>query len=264
MSGMEKRRRRAAFGEFEPIRRRKLSQGVLEKLQERMNAGEFPAGSLLPSERQLMEYFQVGRPAVREALQDLQRLGLVRITHGEGARVVAPTAQGILDRIAGTAEHFLATSPRSLDYLKEARLFFEMGMVRLVAARATPQDIETLRDIVAEQAAAGDDFADFLKTDMLFHRSIAAILGNPIFVALSEAMLQWLSKYHVGLVRKAGREKLTMAEHTLIVDRIAAHDVESAAAAMLTHLTRAQDLYASTTERIGRRVATDDPSRAAS
>jgi DNA-binding FadR family transcriptional regulator len=238
-----------AIRDPEPIQRHKLSRGVLDRLLARMSSGEFAVGSLLPSERQLMEMFQVGRPAVREALQDLQRMGLVVITHGEGARVVAPTARHMLDQIAGTAQHLLTNSPESLDYLKDARQFFELGMVRLATARATAEDVERLRHAIAEQEAAGDDFAGFLKADILFHRGIAGILGNPIFVAVSEAMLEWLSKHHVGLMREVGREKKTIVEHRMIADRIAAHDVEGAAAAMLAHLTRSQDLYEAANKR---------------
>jgi DNA-binding FadR family transcriptional regulator len=40
-----------------------------------------------------MEQFGVGRPAVREALQSLERSGIVEIAHGERARVLLPTAQ---------------------------------------------------------------------------------------------------------------------------------------------------------------------------
>ena len=66
-----------------------------------------------------------------------------------------------------------------------------------------------------------------------FHRRIAEITENPVFVAVSEALLQWLSKYHIGELRKIGREARTLDEHRHIVERIAAHDVEGAAAAML-------------------------------
>ena len=51
------------------IQRRKLSGEVLDRLMERLAAGEFPAGGQLPSERDLMEEYGVGRPAIREALQ---------------------------------------------------------------------------------------------------------------------------------------------------------------------------------------------------
>jgi GntR family transcriptional regulator, sialic acid-inducible nan operon repressor len=225
-----------------PIVRRKLSHDVFERLIERINAGEFPRGSLLPSERQLMETFQVGRPAIREALQDLQRMGLVVITHGEGARLVEPTAQSVLDQIAVTVHHVLASS-QNLSHLKDSRNFFEVGMARIAAARATPEDVAELNEIIARMEASTEEFQTFMKYDMAFHRRIAEITGNPIFVAVSEALLQWLSRYHVGELRKIGREARTLDEHRHIVDRIGAHDVEGAAAAMLQHQTRAADLY---------------------
>jgi DNA-binding FadR family transcriptional regulator len=228
---------------MEPITRRKLSHDVLERLLTRISTGELQPGALLPSERQLMDAFQVGRPAIREALQELQRMGLIVITQGEGARLVAPTARSVLDQIAGTARHILTTSPGSLDSLKEARLFFELGVARQAAAKATPEDIAALRACIEDQRTGSKDFTSFLEADVAFHKTIAATLKNPIFVAVSEAMLGWMAEYHVGAIRKIGREGQTLSEHELILDRIEARDVDGAAAAMLVHLTRAHDLY---------------------
>lgn len=228
-----------------PIIRRKLSQEVFDRLLQWINDGDYPPGRLLPPERQLMEVFKVGRPAVREALQDLQRLGLVSITHGGGAKVTEPTAQSVLRQIAVTVHHVLASSQQNLAHLKETRTFFESGMARLAAARATPEDIADLTSIVAQMEASATEFAAFMKHDIDFHRRIAAVTGNPIYVAVSEALLTWLSKYHIGELRKVGREAQTLDEHRHIVDRIAAHDVEGAAAAMQVHQTRAADLYKS-------------------
>ncbi len=228
-----------------PIIRRKLSQEVFDRLLQWINDGDYPPGTLLPPERQLMEVFRVGRPAVREALQDLQRLGLVSITHGGGAKVTEPTAQSVLSQIAVTVHHVLASSQENLAHLKETRTFFESGMSRIAAARATPDDVAALREIVTRMEASMTEFAAFMKHDIDFHRRIASITGNPIYVAVSEALLTWLSKYHIGELRKVGREAQTLDEHRLIVDRIAAHDVEGAAAAMQVHQTRAADLYKS-------------------
>ena len=226
-----------------PVRKTKLSDAVLDRLLKRIKNGEYPTGSFLPSERRLMETFEVGRPAVREALQDLHRMGLVVISHGERARVVAPTARSLLDQIQTTAQHIISASPQNLDHLKEARQFFEIGVVRIAASQATPDQVVHLRELIVAHEAVGDDVDAFLAADLAFHKALADIVGNPIFTAVSEAMLEWLREYHTGLVKKVGRESKTLTEHRQIVDQIARHDVEGAAAAMLAHLTRAQDLY---------------------
>ena len=59
---------------------------------------------------------------------------------------------------------------------------------------------------------------------MKFHTQIAGISGNPIYVAVSEAMLGWLKEYHTEMLIWTGKEKYTLAEHEEIIGRIAAHD----------------------------------------
>ena len=86
-------------------------------------------------------------------------------------------------------------------------------------------------------------FDEFLQKDMAFHREIAAISGNTIYVALSQAIFEWLAEFHTGLVRLRGAEALTIAEHKAILRRIEAKDPEGAAEAMTVHLTRANQLY---------------------
>ena len=81
-----------------PITRRKLYQEVQDRLLQRITAGEIRAGEQLPSERELMEFYGVGRVAVREALQELARSGIVEISHGERARVVVPTARLLIQQ----------------------------------------------------------------------------------------------------------------------------------------------------------------------
>ena len=233
----------------EPIRRRKLSHEILDRLLARITQGELAAGDHLPSERDLMSQYGVGRPAVREAMQALERMGFITITHGERARIVAPTARTMIDQVALSARHLLATSATSLEQLKEARVFFEAGMVRIAAERASKADIARLRQRLEEhEAAAGSasvppQIDEFLHKDMAFHREIAAISGNAIYVALSQAIFEWLTEFHTGLVRLHGAESLTIAEHKAILERIAAADPAGAAGAMTAHLTRANDLY---------------------
>jgi DNA-binding FadR family transcriptional regulator len=236
-------RQRAAASDAEPISRRKLSHEVLDRLLGRIRAGDYPVGSWMPSERELMQSFGVGRPAVREAMQSLQRMGLVDIVHGEGARVLAVTADSVIAQISDSALHLLTGSPGLLEDLKHARLHFEVSMVRLAAQNASAADIERLRLVLDEHRKSLPDRQRFLETDMAFHRAIAALSGNTVYRAVSQAMLQWLEKFHHELVRAPGAEKGTLAEHEELFERIAAHDPEGAARVMTAHLTRAQQHY---------------------
>ena len=63
----------------EPIIRRKLSDEVFARLKALIETGELQPGDEMPSERMLMERFQVGRPAIREAMQALANMGLIEI-----------------------------------------------------------------------------------------------------------------------------------------------------------------------------------------
>jgi GntR family transcriptional regulator, sialic acid-inducible nan operon repressor len=229
----------------EPIQRRKLYQEVLDRLQQRIRSGEIAAGQQLPSERELMDQYGVGRPAVREALQELARSGIVEINHGERARVLVPTADLLINQVAGGARHLLHTQPDMLEHLKEARVFLEAGLARLAAQRALPADVARLRERLEEQAAVVADAEKFLARDMAFHREIATISGNPIYPAIVEAMFGWASAFHRSIVRAPGAEQLTLAEHRKIIDAIAANDAEAAAQAMQEHLLRANELYRS-------------------
>lgn len=210
----------------EQIPRRKLYHEVLARLEQRIRSGELAPGDQLPSERDLMAFYGVGRPAVREALQALARGGIVEITHGERARVVVPTAQLLVAQIAGGAQHLLRLQPAMLAHMQEARVFLEAGMARLAAHRA-----------------ALDNMDQFLQCDMAFHREIASISGNPIFPTLIEALFDWASAYDQSSVRAPGVEDLTLAEHARIVHAIAAHDSLGAEQAMREHLLRANALY---------------------
>lgn len=228
----------------EPIVRRKLADEIFDRLKAMIMSGECRPGESLPSERELMTRFGVGRPAIREALQALANLGLIAISHGERARVREVTAQSAVRQIDSVAQLLLSASPESLDHLKEARRFFERGMVSRAAELATEDDVADLRELVERQRAAVGDAVAFIRTDIAFHTRIAVITGNPIYAAVSETMLNWLQEYHAHMLIWQGKSDRTLAEHAEIVDRIAAHDPQGAELAMTGHLDRSNHLYA--------------------
>lgn len=229
--------------DVQPIQKRKLYQEVLDRLMLRIQTGEIAPGAQLPPERELMEQYGVGRPAVREALQALERSGIVEISHGERARVVVPSAQGLIQQIASGARHLLQMQPETLEHLKQARIFLEEGTARMAAQRATAADLADLRARIQAHRDSLPRLDEFLAHDMAFHRAIARISGNPIFPAIVEALFQWAREDYQPLVRAPGAEQLTLEEHTRLVDAIEARDPDAAAAAVRAHLARSNELY---------------------
>lgn len=225
------------------IKRRKLSDAVQERLLEIIQDGALRPGDVLPSERELMATFEVGRPAIREAMQDLQRMGLVEIRHGGRPKVAEPSPDSMVDQLSQTMRHLLAFSEDTMRNLKEARLLFEVEMARIAARKRSANDLMLLRKVIKEQNAARDDSEAFMLCDREFHRVLASISGNPIFEALARSVFDWLAHFKVEMVRQEGLEQLTTTEHRAIVDAIENQDENAAAKAMSDHLTRANALY---------------------
>jgi GntR family transcriptional regulator, sialic acid-inducible nan operon repressor len=227
----------------DPIMRPKLAELVQNRLLAVIRAENLRPGDPLPSERELMESYAVGRPSIREAMQNLKRMGLIEINHGERPRVASPSFERMVADMSETMRHVLVNSPTTLDHLKEARATFEMTMSEIAARKRMPRDIEDLRDILTEQERARLDSNAFLRADGRFHHRIAAISGNPIFANLSQTLFDWLARFHFDLVRKPGLEQLTLTEHRQILDAIEDGDPARAAKLTADHLNRANKLY---------------------
>jgi DNA-binding GntR family transcriptional regulator len=60
---------------------------VVAEIKRRIETGEYPAGSLLPSEHQLVETFGVSRPTIVKALSSLRQDGWIDTQQGRGSFV---------------------------------------------------------------------------------------------------------------------------------------------------------------------------------
>jgi DNA-binding FadR family transcriptional regulator len=228
------------------IIKRKLSDDVLGRLRELIDAGQFAPGDTFPSERELMERFGVGRPAIREAMQALQNAGLISVQQGQRPKVTEPTAIGIISQIDMAAQHLLSKSPSSLEHLKDARLLYETGLVCRAAEKATAEDHLKMKLALDLQERFYRTEPDkFVEADIAFHIAIAEATKNPIFVATSRAMLGWLKQFNPKIVRLDGKEHITLDEHRKIYDFIVNHDPDGAAFAMTDHLNRSREIFRS-------------------
>jgi GntR family transcriptional repressor for pyruvate dehydrogenase complex len=230
--------------EFEThqIERRRLSDEIAARFERMIVSGEFAPGDSLPSERDLMERFGVGRPAIREALFALQKMGLVALSSGARARVTAPTADRVLSELAGAAKYFLAAEEGERAF-QEARAFFEAGLARHAAVHATDVDLAALKRALEANARAIHDIEEFQRTDVAFHLQLALISRNPIFKAIHDALETWLMQQRRYSLLVPGALKAAYEYHRKIFNAIAAGDSDRAEKAMRDHLTSVAEYY---------------------
>ena len=220
-----------------PLARKKLSEMVEEELEQMIRRGEFGEGGQLPSERELMAFFNVGRPSVREALAALKRKGLVQINNGERARVSRPSADTIISELSGLAKDFLS-APGGIAHFEQLRLFFESSLVRYAAENATDEQISLLSKALEINGQSLDDNAQFIRSDVDFHRGLAEIPGNPIFMATHVALLDWLiaARPKVSEQELHHHNNVSFQEHIAIFNAIRDRDPDEADRALQTHL----------------------------
>lgn len=216
------------------VKQRKLSDEVAAHLERLIRDGELAEADRLPSERELMRQFGVGRPSIREALLHLSKMGLVEVKSGERARITRPTPQFVIDALAIPARHMMS-APGGIQSFQNARIFFEVGLARNAAANGTDEDIARLEEALEANRDSIGDLKRFERTDVDFHYVLAVITRNPIFTAIHAALADWLLEQRSKTLA-AGEDVKAYKAHRAIFEAISARDPDRAEAAMRDHL----------------------------
>jgi len=157
----------------------RLYRMIADQIAARIRAGDFPAGTRLPAERDLAEQLQVSRASVREALIALEIEGYVDVRVGTGVFVCAPRETARRDAAAANADSVAETTDIGPFDLLEARLLIEPECAALAAQKGSPAQIAAIR-------AAHDGMSPTespSEHDRAFHSAIGAACGNAALAA---------------------------------------------------------------------------------
>jgi len=212
-----------------------LSDKVALELLQKIESGESPPGTKLPTEPELSKQFGVSRTVVREAISRLKNEGMVDSQQGSGVYV---SEQSQLRPLRIKVED--ATSLESVMQIIELRRAIEAEVAALVAVRRTPKQLETIGQALAAIAADMTAGGNGVLADVAFHRSIAEATGNPFLLKT----LIFLNKFLEAATRatrsiEARRDDFmreVREEHESIVAAIRAGDAVAARAAAQTHM----------------------------
>ena len=219
--------------EFEPARGTTLSSRIVEDVRAALFVRRLAAGDFLGTEKDIAERAGVSRIVARDALRTLQAMGVVEIKVGAGGG--ARIAEGNPALFAEALAVQLNLAGITVREMMDAQRAIETTAAELAAENATAEDLEKLRELLAEHEATIRDSAAYTRSCMRFHLALAEASHNRVLVA------QLLSLQHVSwpavnrtLTDPVARHILKV--HRQIADVIEARDAAAARAFMDDHV----------------------------
>ncbi|MFE7465304.1 FadR/GntR family transcriptional regulator [Streptomyces sp. NPDC057499] len=163
---------------LDPVRRPTLSAAVLGTLRRQITEGEWPVGTRIPPEPELMRQLGVARGTVREAVRALAHAGLLEVRQGDGTYVRAAS------ELSGAVQRLY--NDRASTELLDVRAALEGKAAHLAATHATDEDLAALAAALERRAAAwtARDFDAWVRADWEFHTRVADASGNTLLAEL--------------------------------------------------------------------------------
>ena len=218
-----------------PMHVPKASDVLANDLRERILRSEYPEGTALPPERELVMQTRMSRTTVREALRILEVQGLVTIKTGRsgGAFVQRPGEESVASSVSLLirGRHIRMTA------LHETREAIEPICARLAAKNRTDDDLDRLEQANSAIAVENGSIDDFLQANVDWHVAVAMAGHNELLtgfmLALSRAI--YASTDNRGFIDLDVRAA-TVRAHRTITEAIRARDADAAVRRMNRHV----------------------------
>ena len=223
---------------FQKIESEKLASAVVRQIEGLILQGILRPGERLPSERELSERLDVSRPSLREAVAELQEVGLLTTRAGSGifvADVLGSAFSPALIRL------FAQNDQAVFDYLSFRKDIEGMAAER-AARLGSDTDLEVIDTLFRRMEAVHSkrNPADEAALDALFHMAIVEASHNVIMLHMMRAMFDLLQEgvfynRQVMFRNRPTRDAL-LEQHRAINTAIQARDGAAARAAVAAHM----------------------------
>lgn len=219
---------------------KRLPAELASVLERDIQGQKIRPGEQLPTESALARQFAVSRSAVREAIAQLRRAGLVYTRHGSGTYVSeTPPRDSVFSLPYGPFD------PVELCYVFEIRAEVEAGAAALAARYRSEADLAAMRQCLIQLDQAVSRGRPAAEHDINFHQAIAAASGNRFFIELLEFFAERIVESII-IARSntaqtgGGLTYRVQLEHQSVFDAIEEGNPEAARAAMHVHLSNAR------------------------
>lgn len=223
---------------LDTIRTRAGASGIATMLKEAIADGRYQPDERLPPERELADHFGAARNTVRQALNLLEKDGLVIRRAGSGTYIQTALVEPGLPSLREIAE---ITSPVELI---DVRIAIEPVIVQMASANATSRDIDEIERHLNELEDAHGDYDRFSIADETFHMAIAQATRNPLFVWIYAGVNDVRGHENWDKMKKSVLSVTEIEtynnEHRQLWDAIAHRDSQRAKQLMISHLNHAR------------------------
>ncbi len=211
---------------FLPRDRASATEFVIQYIKKLFTEKKLRPGDRLPSEYELSEMTGVSRGSVREAMKTLKAFGVVEIKQGDGTYITRPSTQSWSDPLFFE----LILTEATIKEFIELRETIENGVLQLVMANATPQDLQRLfavhqkmSEVVEQQTSPPQELAQL---DLTFHLTLGQITHNILLEKIYRFILDFFAPtiektYHR---EKSGTNALRL--HQGIIDALLSKNPE--------------------------------------
>lgn len=158
--------------------RRRLSSVVAQEISTWIIEGKLKAGDTLPSEADMCEQFRVSKPTLREAIDKLSVMGIVKVQQGKQTSV-NPLNSQVLEGFFRFAVHLY---PEGLYDVLELRRGLETEAAALAAQRGTPEEGDRLVQLAHSMREIRYSPAEYLSADYEFHLQLMEMSRNKLIL----------------------------------------------------------------------------------
>lgn len=217
-----------------------LHEMTAQKILKLIKEQNLQQGDKLPTERALAQMLGISRTSLREALQNLEANGIIKIRHGSGIYVDVYD-DSMLNLYGEIHQNNYKDVLITVHQMMEARMMTEIYCIRRLAETITPQQLDQLRGHEQEEyerlyfrngvvAAPGLDFEQLL----------VSFLGNPVLTnihkRLNSSWKSYLSILNAVVLSPDRRHK----DHNLIIRALEDHNAAKAEKAITSHLVKSE------------------------
>jgi len=214
------------------IQRKRFSEEIAEAIQHKISELGLQEGDKLPSHASLAKELNVSIPSLREGLQMLTTLGVLRINHGVGTTVAKPSVSDYFQIL----NSLLNSKPRTREECLEVRRQLELRIAGKLAKKggSYPHLQDSIKRL--ENAVAGQDIEAFINEDLTFHRRLCRLAGNSVVTEILNVVnrLLFSEKDLKDLIGE--NMHIVIEHHRDFLEAIEKEDSERAEEIMTTHV----------------------------